>query len=135
MINERTRLEQARLRLAQATLPRRREGAVIGLVELLKMEIGAARSRGKSWRDIANDIAGNDSLKPDAVRLAYRRLQAATADRCEEKNRARILEAGVGTQPTSVATQSLPETSEAGVFSLMFDAQDTRGRSSREERS
>lgn len=132
MINDRELLEQARSRLAQNALLKRRAGSVIGLVEALQSEIGEARARGKTWRDITRDIAGNDSLKPDAVRLGYRRLQAMAGAERREPNRKRAQQAHAVAQPVAGIIQSPPPRFDAGLFAPMFDAQDTRRRSNGE---
>lgn len=133
MINERERLEQAKVRLAHAALSKRRAGSVIGLVEVLEPEIREARARGKTWPEIARDIAGNETIKPDAVRLGYRRLQAAVAER-RDHSRKRLVQADAVAQLVSGNVQSPLPAPDAGVFSAMFDAQDTRGRSNGEGR-
>ena len=134
MINERERLEQARARLAQKRLTRRREDSVIELVEALKVEIQAARAEGKTWREITSDIAGGESIKTDSVRLAFSRLQACApkTDAVPRGKRRRAEPASeVHADPAAVAQviHSPTEAPDAGLFAPMFDAQDTRGRS------
>lgn len=72
------RRDQAVRRLAAPVINRRTTGTLTGKVEECFDEIMAARRRGMSWRQTAEALGGEDSLNPESVESAFRRI-------CEER--------------------------------------------------
>jgi hypothetical protein len=135
MINERERLEQAKARLAQKPELRHRPQTIIGLVRDLEVEIRQARARGKLWSDIANDLAGDEAIRPDSVRLAFSRLQSRSMSmRATPKTKRKSSKHTIGTACSEQNSASSTGSSKfEGLFAPMFDAKDALGRN-REEK-
>lgn len=131
MTMERSKIEQARTRLAHDEPARCRDGSVTHLVRELLPEIHDARQRGKSWEQITLDIADGEELKHDTVRQAYGRLKESAKGEAginAGRSHRKVKAATTTAQAKPAQVISRPEPSgDAGLFAPMFDARDTMG--------
>ena len=118
-------LNEAKLRLAEKHGCRRRPGSIAAKVEALLPEIRAARATGKSWAQVAADIADDEPLNADAVRVAARRC----CDGVSPEPSASQVQASDPKPVTTSNKSSNSADSIPNLFDPMFDARDSWGRS------
>ncbi|MEA1015327.1 hypothetical protein [Sphingosinicella sp. LY1275] len=125
-------LNEARSRLAKPAAGRRRPDSLAARVEALKPEIQKARIAGKTWSEIAADIADGQTLNADVVRVAFARCGPATRSKARSRSKLR---------PKLASARNPPTTTERGrddepvqqVFDPLYDVLDNQ-RAAREAR-
>jgi hypothetical protein len=130
MTEEEEWAELAKARLARPRARRTRSGSVASQVQTLWHDVAAARAAGKTWDEIAVDLAGQKSINANTVRIAFNRHgHKLVACAPAAKSRAKRPHVTVS-QPKAPgdATVAAESPMFADMFAPLLDARDTKGR-------